>query len=70
VVRAGPFRWQVPLETLRSIRPTRSPLSSPALSLDRLELRYGQGRVLLISPADGARFVAELSARAPHVQRL
>ena len=70
LVRAGPLRWHVALDTLQSVRPTRNPLSSPALSLDRLELRYGRGKTLLISPADQPRFLQVLSERAPHVQRL
>lgn len=67
VVRSGPFRWHVPLDSIASVRPTRNPLSSPALSLDRLELRYGAGKWLLISPRDRDRFLADLADRAPQV---
>jgi len=56
VACCGPFRWRVPLAEIRSIDPTRSPLSSPALSLDRLKISYGDGKALLVSPADKARF--------------
>lgn len=42
-VRSGPFRWEVPIKAIRDITPTSSPLSSPALSLDRLRIDYGQG---------------------------
>ena len=68
VVRAGPFRWRVPLDSLESARPARNPLSSPALSLDRLELRYGAGKWLLISPRDRDRFLQDLAARAPQIR--
>jgi len=64
-VRSGPFRWRVPLGSLETVRPTRNPLSSPALSLDRLELKYGGGRTLLISPAERDRFLTDLAHRAP-----
>lgn len=51
-VRSGPFRWTIPLRDIRSVEPSRSVLSSPALSLDRLKIRYGAGRSLLVSPRD------------------
>lgn len=57
VVRAGPFRWKVPLDEITAVEATRSPLSSPALSLDRLRIRYGKNRQIMISPADKAGFL-------------
>lgn len=66
LVRSGPFRWRVPLADIREIKPTRNPLSSPALSLDRLEVRYRHG-MLLISPADKDGFLRSLVSRAPHL---
>lgn len=55
-VRSGPFRWRVPLDAIDSVKPTRSPLSSPALSLDRLDIRYGKRRIM-VSPADRRGFL-------------
>jgi hypothetical protein len=43
--------------------PTRNPLSSPALSLDRLRIEYGQGRAIMISPADKGPFLRALEER-------
>ena len=57
LVQSGPFSWVVPLREISSIEPTRNPLSSPALSLDRLRIRYG-AREIMISPADKAGFIA------------
>ncbi len=54
---AGPFRWKVPIDQITSVEATRNPLSSPALSLDRLRLRYGKKRWIMISPADRAGFL-------------
>jgi hypothetical protein len=62
-VRCGPFAWRVPLREIRAITPTRNPLSSPALSLDRLRIDYGQTRSIMVSPADKERFVTELRKR-------
>lgn len=60
LIRCGPFRWTVPLSEIRAVEPTRNPLSSPALSLDRLRIDYGRGSSVMISPRDKARFLAEL----------
>ena len=60
LIRCGPFRWTVPLKEIRAVEPTRNPLSSPALSLDRLRIDYGRGSSVMISPRDQARFLADL----------
>ena len=61
-VACGPLRWTISLRDITSIRPTFNPLASPALSLDRLRIEYGNGRVILISPRDKDTFVRELEA--------
>ena len=60
LVRSGPFRWRIPLDDIEAVRATRNPLSSPALSLDRLEIRYAGGRKIMISPRDRAGFLAAI----------
>lgn len=60
LIRSGPFSWCVPRSEISQIRPSRSILSSPALSLDRLEIRYGDGKSILVSPADRDGFAAAL----------
>jgi hypothetical protein len=54
---SGPFRWKVPIDQITSVESTRSLLSSPALSLDRIRIRYGKKRRIIISPADKAGFL-------------
>lgn len=69
-IRSGPFRWRVPLREIQEVRPTRNPISSPALSLDRLRIRYEGSRFgILLSPVDRERFLAELEARVPGLTR-
>lgn len=59
-IRSGPFRWSVDRVDIQSLTRTRSPRNSPALSLDRIEVRHGvRGRVL-VSPADAEGFAAAL----------
>lgn len=62
-VRCGPLDWRVPLADIRGITPTRNPLGSPAMSLDRLRIDYQQWRSIMISPSDKARFLEEIEAR-------
>ncbi|MDT4834616.1 Bacterial PH domain protein [compost metagenome] len=62
VVRSGPFKWSIPAVEITSITPTSSPLSSPALSLDRLRIEYGRGKSLMISPRDKEQFVRDMEA--------
>lgn len=59
-IRSGPFRWRIPLADIETVRPTRSLLSSPALSMRRLEIRHGGGRSILVSPAEPKRFLRAL----------
>jgi len=56
-VVSGPFRWKVPIDQIQSVEATRSPLSSPALSLDRLRICYGTNRQIMVSPADRRGFL-------------
>ncbi|MCU7856703.1 MAG: PH domain-containing protein [Candidatus Thiodiazotropha sp. (ex Lucinoma borealis)] len=59
-IKSGPFSWSIPLSSISSVSETRNPLSSPALSLDRLELKYRDGKTILISPANKAKFRAAI----------
>jgi hypothetical protein len=67
LVRSGPFSWRIPLKDIFSVRESTSARSGPALSMDRLEIAYGNDRVMLISPGDKAGFLAQLHRRAPHL---
>lgn len=69
VIRFGLARSRVPYTKIRAVRPTRSPLSSPALSLDRLHIDAGSELGPNISPADRSGFLDALAARAPHLRR-
>jgi hypothetical protein len=65
VVRSGPFRWRVELDSIDEVVATRNALSSPACSLDRLRIRYGGSRMgIMISPENKAAFLRDLVARA------
>ncbi len=69
VIRSGPFRWRIPVGDITGIEtPEQQGIllrarSGPALSLDRITIRYGKGRRITISPADRKTFLADLKAR-------
>lgn len=56
-VVSGPFRWTIPLADITSVTASHNPLSSPALSLDRLKIRYGKRKFILVSPEDKRGFL-------------
>ena len=66
IVRFGVVRQRIPLAAITEVYPTHSPLSSPALSLDRLMVRTGRGPLgmTLISPDDRETFLATLAFNA------
>lgn len=66
VARSGPFRFEVPVASIRSLAASRSALSSPAMSLDRIAVDHTGGR-LLVSPRNKAGFVRAVLAVAPAV---
>ena len=61
-IRSGPFKWQIPIAQISNLEKTRSPLSSPALSLDRLRVEYGD-QSLMISPEPRQAFLQQLEHR-------
>lgn len=68
LVKAAFFRWRVPLDQIVEVFPTHNPLSSPALSLDRLRVNYKRpsGRTwwVMISQRDKEQFINELANAA------
>ncbi len=69
LVRCGFFvNTTIPIREITSIRRTNNPISAPAFSLRRLEIRYGQSASIIISPKDRAIFVAELQKINANIQ--
>jgi len=66
VIRSGVLRWLVPLAEIVSITPTSKPLSGPAWSLDRLEVKLtqaGRSSSILISPQRTEDFLREIASQ-------
>ncbi|UKS66133.1 PH domain-containing protein [Rossellomorea marisflavi] len=70
IIRYGPFKKRVPLDRITSVKKTSNPLSSPALSLKRLEISYNTYDMVLISPKDRDAFIKVLSERCEQLTSL
>ena len=70
IIKFGPFKKTIPLDSIRTVKKTMNPLSSPALSLKRLEITYGLYNSILISPHDREGFMKVLAKRCPQVKIL
>jgi hypothetical protein len=59
----------IPIASIRSVKPSRNLIASPALSLDRQEIKFGRYDFVLISlkDIDKPRFYAELKSRNPGI---
>lgn len=68
LVRSGPTNLRIPYTEIRHVRPSRNPEASAALSLDRLEIKYGLGKTVLIAPREKAAFLAALQERCGGLQ--
>ena len=66
LIRSGFLRWEVPLAEIESVTPTSNPISSPAWSLERLEVKWtgaGSPRSVMISPQRADEFLREVADR-------
>lgn len=69
IIRYGLLRSRYKYEKLTGVVPSKNPLSSPALSLDRLKITYkGKVGFFMISPKDKEDFMKELALHAPHLE--
>jgi hypothetical protein len=68
LVQSGFIRYRIPYVEVTEVKPTHNPLSSPAMSLDRLRIQYGK-KWLMIAPADKQAFVNELNRRVEASKR-
>lgn len=68
-IRCGIFRYQtIEISSITRITETSNPLSSPALSLDRLNIRYGNRGQVMISPKEKAAFIEAIREINPAVE--
>jgi len=66
VIKSLVFRWKIKLNDITQIEPTHNPLSSPALSLDRLKIYYMKNEkiaTVMISPKNKEAFLQAINKR-------
>lgn len=56
------------IDSIKSLRETRNPLSSAAASLDRLEVAYNKYDIVLISPKEKFEFIRHIQTINPNVE--
>ena len=61
---SGPFVWTIAISEITEIEESRSALSSPALSLDRLRVAYKPDKYILVSPLDKLGFLKAIEENA------
>lgn len=62
------YNSKIDISSIKQISETNNPLSSPATSLDRLEIRYAQSGEVLISPKEKHAFIKELQTLNPAIK--
>lgn len=68
VVRSAMVRDHFAYGDLATLEPSSRVLSSPAWSLDRVELSLRDGRIILRSPVDPVAFARDLATHAPELR--
>ena len=68
LINYGPFyQKKINITSITHIKETRNPISSPAASLDRLEISYGTG-FILVSPKNKKGFIEHIKSLVPEVR--
>jgi hypothetical protein len=68
VIRSGLTTRVIPYPKIAAVRPSSDSRSALALSLDRLEIDYGTGN-LLIAPQNAQEFMDDIAAHAPQLSK-
>ena len=69
IVHGGITKTKINIAQIRSLRPSKNPLSAPAMSIDRIEITFDPDmQVTLVSPKDKKLFVKELLEINPTIK--
>jgi len=68
-IKLGILSYQkINIHSIHKISETYNPLSSPAASIDRLEIMYNKFDAVLISPKDKKGFIENLTSINPNIE--
>ena len=62
------FDRTIDLDTIKEIKETNNPISSPAISLDRLVISYNSFDTVIISPKNKGAFIKHLTGLNPNIK--
>jgi hypothetical protein len=62
------FKKVIPIASVTGIEETYNPISAPAASLKRLEIRYDRFNSIIISPKDRMGFITHLKELSPAIE--
>ena len=62
------FHQEIYIKSIKKVMPTKSHTASPALSFDRLEIRYNRYGRVVVSPDRPSEFIRELKEVNPRIQ--
>jgi len=69
IIRSGFLvRYIILIKSISNISETHNPISSPAFSLDRLEIIYNNNENILISPKEKYAFIEQLTKINPNIK--
>jgi hypothetical protein len=69
IIKCGFFyNKTVSIDTILAISETNNPISSPATSLDRIEIRYEEFNTVFISPKKKKEFIREIIKLNPSIE--
>ncbi|USP39512.1 PH domain-containing protein [Acinetobacter sp. XS-4] len=65
IIKCTVLKWKIKIKSIQSVEKTYNPLSAPALSLDRLKIKYlddtGYLKTIMISPKEKDEFIKTLN---------
>ena len=68
-IQSGFIKYRaIDITTIKSVEPSRNPLSSPAPSFDRIKVGYGKWSMILLSPKDKQVFTEALASINPEIE--
>ena len=62
------WKTKIDIKTIRKVYRTKNPLSSPAMSLDRIAIVYNKFDEVLLSPEERDEFINELLKINPNIE--
>lgn len=68
IVKSGPFKRKIPIKEIGKVKQSKSLLASYALSIRRLEVRFGKYGMVHVSPKDEHGFIKSLKEVNPTIQ--